>query len=164
MWATPESGMRSACGATSRRAMRWSSSGARAHRSPASRWVAIGWVSRWRRRWNATTAPAWRRSCARRATEDRREIRSPQRRLVHGGDVRGHDPPAEVREAHPGLALTADQVAASHLELEVHGGEIATEREDLQANALFLEAGSGGPRDPVGVDRAEAVAVLVQRV
>ncbi|OGK80968.1 MAG: hypothetical protein A2X53_10535 [Candidatus Rokubacteria bacterium GWA2_70_23] len=72
--------------------------------------------------------------------------------------------PAEGGEAHPGLALTADQLAAAHLELEVHGGEVAAEREDLQADALLLDARPGRPCDPVRVDLAEAVAVLVQRV
>ncbi len=67
-------------------------------------------------------------------------------------------------EAHPGLALPADEVAAPHLELEVHGGEIAAQGEDLEADAPLLDAGSGRPGHPVGVDLAEAVAVLVERV
>ena len=42
----------------------------------------------------------------------------------------------EVGKAHPRLALAADQLAAAHLELEVHGGEVAAERQDLEADAL----------------------------
>jgi hypothetical protein len=72
--------------------------------------------------------------------------------------------PAQIREAHPRLALAADQVAVAHLELEVHGGEVAPEREDLEAQALLLDAGARRARDAMGVDRGEPVAVLVQCV
>ena len=63
-----------------------------------------------------------------------------------------------VGEAHPGLALAADQVAAAHLELEVHGGEVAAEREDLEADALLLDARAraGAPRDGRGSRRSRS--------
>ena len=43
-----------------------------------------------------------------------------------------HDLPAELGEPHPSLALAADYVAPTHLELEVDGREIAAERQDLE--------------------------------
>src|SRR5207247_7278553 len=65
---------------------------------------------------------------------------------------------------HPRLTLTADHLTAPHLELEVHGREVATERENLETDALFLDPRSGRARDAEGVDRVEAVAVLGHRV
>src|SRR4029453_5290162 len=55
-------------------------------------------------------------------------------------DVRADDLPAKVGEAHPRLALTADRVLATHLELEVHGGQVAAEREHFEADPLLLGA------------------------
>src|SRR6185503_1659237 len=89
---------------------------------------------------------------------------SPDGRRVHRGDVRRDDLPAEIREAHPRLALTADEVAAADLEFEVDGGEIAPEREDLEAPALLLAPGPPRARHAMGVDGVDAVAVLVERV
>src|SRR5688572_6647800 len=63
---------------------------------------------------------------------------SPEGGLVHDGDVGGDHLPAEIGESHPRLALAADQVLAAHLELEVHGGDVAAEGEDLEANPLLL--------------------------
>src|SRR6266851_488968 len=85
-------------------------------------------------------------------------------RSVHGRHVRGDHLPSDVREPHPRLTLTADQRLAAHLELEVHGGEIASERQDLEANALLLDSRPGRPRHPMSVDLFEAVAVLVHRI
>src|SRR5262245_53305984 len=90
--------------------------------------------------------------------------RSPGGAIAHHRDVGGHDLPAEVGEAHPGLGLAADRVATADLELQVHGGEVAAEREDLQTDAPLLDAGPGRARHPVRVDGREAVAVLVECV
>src|SRR5262245_29999501 len=73
-------------------------------------------------------------------------------RRGHRRDVRADDLPADVREAHPRLALPADRVLTTHLELEVHGGQIAAEREDLEPDAPLLDAGPGRARHPVRVD------------
>src|SRR5258708_38066092 len=67
-------------------------------------------------------------------------LRLPQRPIIHGGDVGAHHPPAECREAHPGLALPADEVAAAHLELEIDRGEVAAERQELEPDAALLDA------------------------
>ena len=72
--------------------------------------------------------------------------------------------PADVRKAHPGLALAADLRLAAHLELEVHGGDVAAERQDLEAPAELLGAGPGWAAHAMGVDLVEAVAVLAHRV
>src|SRR5688572_21824608 len=90
--------------------------------------------------------------------------RSPEGGLVHGRDVGGDHLPAEVGESDPRLALAADEVLAAHLEFEIHGGDIATEGEDLETDALLLDARPGGPRHAVRVDLGEAVAVLVERI
>src|SRR5688572_18354648 len=93
-----------------------------------------------------------------------RWARSPEGGLVHGRDVGGDDLPAEIGEAHPGLTLAADQVLAAHLEFEIDRRDIATEGQDLQANALLLDARARGPRHAVRVDLGKAIAVLVERV
>src|SRR5688572_24118970 len=90
--------------------------------------------------------------------------RSPEGGLVHGRDVGGDHLPAEVGESDPRLALAADEVLAAHLEFEIHGGDVATEGEDLETDALLLDAGARRPRHPMRVDLREAVAVLVERV
>src|SRR5882724_1236808 len=87
-----------------------------------------------------------------------------QLRRLGARDVRGDHLPAEVGKAHPGLALTTDPLAAAHLELEVHGGDVAYAGEDLQPDALVLRSRSRRARNAVGVDFLEAVAVLVERV
>src|SRR5438477_9401988 len=69
-----------------------------------------------------------------------------------GRDMRQHDLPAVLRKAHPGLALAPDHVRAAHRELEVHRGEVAAEREDLEPDALVLDAEARRSRDPLGVD------------
>src|SRR5215471_2234689 len=95
-----------------------------------------------RRTRSCSRAPPRTRSptgTAARISERRRgRAASGQRHLRHGRHVRGDDLPAEIGETHPGLALTADEVTAAHLELEIHGGEVAAEREDLQSPALLL--------------------------
>src|SRR5262249_40944174 len=74
-------------------------------------------------------------------TSGSREV-STKRSLVHCRDVGGDHLPADVGEAHPGLALAADQVAATYFELEVHGGQVSAQRQNLQTNAPFLDAGA----------------------
>src|SRR6185437_6375428 len=79
-------------------------------------------------------------------------------------DVSRHDLPAMLRESHPGLALAADKIVAPHLELQVDRREIASERQDLEADAALLDAGAGRAGHTVLMNGFEAVAVLVQRV
>ena len=68
--------------------------------------------------------------------------------------MRGDHLPAEIGEAHPRLALTADQLAAAHLELEVHGGEVAT---SLRASQLRTQ------RVPVvGMQKDDVIVLLEQ--
>src|SRR5262245_9774640 len=78
--------------------------------------------------------------------------------------MRADDPPTKVGEADPRLALTADRVLTTHFEFEIHRGQIAAEREDLEANPLFLGARPRRARHAVRVDLREAIAVLVERV
>src|SRR6266850_4764100 len=73
-----------------------------------------------------------------------------QLRRLGARDVRGDHLPAEVGKAHPGLALTTDPLAAAHLELEVHGGDVASEGEDLQPDALLLRSRSRRARNDFG--------------
>ena len=65
--------------------------------------------------------------------------------------------PSEIGKAHPRLALPADEILAAHLELEVHGGEVTAERQDLEPDALLLDPRPRRPRNAVRVDLAEAV-------
>ena len=69
-----------------------------------------------------------------------------------------------VSRAATELGLVAtDEIVATNLELEVHGGEVATEGEDLQADALLLDARARGPRhprpEPLGVPLATPVVL-----
>src|SRR6185503_12309583 len=107
----------------------------------------------------------WRRE-ARSSASDIRDpaLRSRERRVIHRGHVSADHLPAQPGKTHPCLALAADQLAATHLELEVDGGEVATERQDLQADALVLDPRPWRPRDAMGVNLAEAVAVLAKCV
>src|SRR5262245_23969957 len=79
----------------------------------------------------------------------RSRAQSREGRLVHRRDVRRDDFPAEVGEAHPRLALASDEIAAADLELQIHGGEITAERQDLEPNAPFLDPGAGRARESV---------------
>src|SRR5262245_49559308 len=76
-------------------------------------------------------------------------------------DVGGDPLPADVGKAHPGLALPSGHVATAHLVDQVHGGDVAAQRQDIEAVTLFLGAGTGRPRQAMGMDAVEAVAVLV---
>src|SRR5437899_1460647 len=89
---------------------------------------------------------------------------SRRRRRAHRRDVCADDPPANAGEAHPRLALTADHVLATHLELEVHGGQVAAEREDFETDPLLLGARPRRARHAVRVDLRKAIAMLVERV
>src|SRR5262245_64046819 len=82
----------------------------------------------------------------------------------HRGHVRADDFPAHVRKAYPRLALATDRFSTAHLELEIHGGQVAAKRQDLQSDSSLLGARAGRPSDAVGVDLVEAVAVLGERV
>src|SRR5260370_10184236 len=88
----------------------------------------------------------------------------PERLLVHCRDVGGDYPPARIRKLYPGLALPPDEILVADLEFEVHGGDVAPQRQDFQPNAPFLDAWARRPRHAVGMDLGEAVAVLVHGV
>src|SRR5262249_19381870 len=101
----------------------------------------------------------------RRSLSRRRSAKpSPQRPFVHGRDVGRDHFPADIGKADPGLALPADQVVAADLELEIHGGEVAAQGQDLEPQAPLLDAGPRRARHAMGMDLVEAVAVLVQGV
>src|SRR4029077_1911762 len=89
---------------------------------------------------------------------------SPERHLVHCRDVGGDHLPACVRKLPPGLALPTDEILAADLEFEVHGGDVASQGQDFQPDALFLDARAGRPRHAMGMDLGEAVAVFVHGV
>src|SRR5205809_451441 len=75
-----------------------------------------------------------------------------------------HDLPTMFGESHPGLALAANKIVAPQLELKVDRREIAPDRQDLEADAALLDAGTGRAGHPMLVNGFEAVAVLVERV
>src|SRR5262249_19772508 len=77
-------------------------------------------------------------------------------------DVRAHDTPA-LAHTHPGLALSPAAAGLHPLEFRVGGGEVSTKGGD---HGMHDGAGHVGPgtREPRGVDRREAVAVVRERV
>src|SRR5688572_20633658 len=85
--------------------------------------------------------------------------RSAERVGVDRRDVRADHLPS-FREAHPGLALPADLILAAYLVLEIHGGDVASQRQDLEPSSRLLGAGAEGSAHPMGVNLVEAVAVL----
>jgi hypothetical protein len=70
----------------------------------------------------------------------------------------GHDLPANIGEAHPGLHLAADHVLPAHLIDKGDRGDIATNGDDINPQALLLAAWSRWTRYPVRVDTIKPVA------
>ena len=67
----------------------------------------------------------------------------PEWLLAHCRHVSRDNLLAMIGKPHPRLALAADEIVSAHLELEVDRGEVAPERQNLQADAVFLDAGAG---------------------
>src|SRR5262245_56291321 len=86
-----------------------------------------------------------------------------QRFWIDRRDVRAHDLPA-FRKANPHLGLAADLVGAADLVLEIHGRDIAAEREDLEPAPRLLRARARRTPHAMGGDLGKAVAVLDRRV
>ena len=74
------------------------------------------------------------------------------------------DLPAQVREFHPGLGLPAHFILITHLEFQIHRGEVIAQGQNFQAPADFLNAGARCPRRPVLVNFAKAIAVLMHGI
>ena len=70
------------------------------------------------------------------------------------------DLPADIGKAHPGLGLPAGHLAAAHLVDQRHGGDVAPQRHDVEAQPLLLgaRARADGPREGRGCGRSRSRA------
>src|SRR5262245_60612025 len=95
-----------------------------------------------------SAADMWPRTrCSRRRAGLRRRCAGflwdlPEWLFAHCRYVSCDNFPLMIGKPHPCLALAADEIVSAHLELEIDRGEIAPERQNLEPDAAFFDAGA----------------------